>query len=408
VAEKRGESRDFVHDIFRRNFVDLLRDKTTSCGQENCHWGKKMMLHLGQSNTSARWIAGLAAALVIGLAAPAAAQRATDTTLARVLVLGTGGTIAGQASARAGNAYDSGKVSSANLVAAIPGIENLAQISAEQISSIGSQDMNDKVWFDLVKRIRAAIDNKEVDGVVITHGTDTMEETAFFLQNVLETDVPVVLVGSMRPSTAIGADGPANLYEAMRVASAPESRGRGVLVVLNDTVHAARWVQKTDTTSVETFRSPDAGPVGYVDTGTLRFLHPAVPAKGAKLKLPDAPPLPRVDVIYSHANMDAAPIEDAVKRGAKGIVLAGVGDGNSSKGAIDALAAAAKQGVLVVRSSRVGSGFVNRNVEVEDDKLGFAVALDLNPQKARVLLQLLIANGITEPKAVQQAYAVTP
>ena len=121
-------------------------------------------------------------------------------------------------------------------------------------------------------------------------------------------------------------------------------------------------------------------------------------------RLPDAPPLPRVDIIYSHANMDAAEVEDAVKRGVKGIVLAGVGDGNSSKGAINALAAAAKQGVVVVRSTRVGSGYVNRNVEVEDDKLGFAVSLDLNPQKARVLLELLIANGITDPKAVQQAF----
>ncbi|WP_342726372.1 asparaginase [Bradyrhizobium sp. B097] len=365
-----------------------------------------MTLHSLRSARSVRIIVGLAAALVIGLASPAIAQQSpAGGALARVLVLGTGGTIAGQANARAGNAYDSGKVSAANLIAAIPGIDKLAQISAEQISSIGSQDMNDKVWFDLVKRIRTAIDNKEVDGVVITHGTDTMEETAFFLQNVLDTDMPVVLVGSMRPSTAIGADGPANLYEAMRVASAPESRGRGVLVVLNDTIHAARWVQKTNTTSVETFRSPDAGPVGYVDTGSLRFLQPAAPVKTAKLKLPDAPPLPRVDIIYSHANMDAAEVEDAVKRGAKGIVLAGVGDGNSSKGAIDALAAAAKQGVMVVRSTRVGSGYVNRNVEVEDDKLGFAVALDLNPQKARVLLQLLIANGVTESAAVQQAFA---
>ncbi|MDH2385136.1 asparaginase [Bradyrhizobium sp. CER78] len=350
-------------------------------------------------------ILGLAAALMIGLASPVSAQQASGTTLARVLVLGTGGTIAGQANARAGNAYDSGKVRAANLIAAIPGIDKLAEISAEQISSIGSQDMNDKVWFDLVKRIRAAIDNKEVDGVVITHGTDTMEETAFFLQNVLDTDMPIVLVGSMRPSTAIGADGPANLYDAMRVASAPESRGRGVLVVLNDTIHGARWVQKTNTTSVQTFRSPDAGPVGYVDAGSLRFLQPAVTIKTAKLKLPDTPPLPRVDIIYSHANMDAAEVEDAVKRGAKGIVLAGVGDGNSSKGAIDALAAAAKQGVAVVRSTRVGSGYVNRNVEVEDDKLGFAVSLDLNPQKARVLLELLIANGITDPSAVQQAFA---
>lgn len=348
------------------------------------------------------------AALMLGLLlSPAAAQMAGDVPLPRVLVLGTGGTIAGQASARAGNAYDSGKVNAADLIAAVPGMDKLARISAEQIASIGSQDMNDKVWFDLAGRIRAAVETKEADGIVITHGTDTMEETAFFLQAVLDTEIPVVLVGAMRPSTAIGADGPANLYEAVKVAATPESRGRGVMVVLNDVIHGARWAQKTNTTSVDTFRSRDAAPVGYVDTGSVRFLQPAFAARGPKLKLPEAPPLPRVDIIYSHANMDAAPIEDAVKRGAKGIVLAGVGDGNSSKPAIDALASAARQGIIVVRSTRVGSGFVNRNVEVNDDQLGFAVSLDLNPQKSRLLLQLLLANGITEIKAVQQAFAGT-
>jgi L-asparaginase len=351
----------------------------------------------------------LAIALAVGVALSgiggASAQNPPDVALARVLVLATGGTIAGQASARAGNAYDAGKVSAADLVAGVAGLDKLAKISAEQISAIGSQDMNDKVWFALAARIRAAIDNKEADGIVITHGTDTLEETAFFLQSILDTDLPVVLVGSMRPSTAVGADGPANLYEAVEVAASPQSRGRGVLVVLNDVIHGARWAQKTNTTSVDTFRSPDAAPLGYVDTGSLRFLQPAVATQKGKLKLPDAAPLPRVEIVYAHANMDGGPVEDAVKRGAKGLVLAGVGDGNTSKEAIEALAAAARTGVPVVRSTRVGSGFVNRNVEVNDDTLGFAVSLDLNPQKARILLQLLIANGMTDPRAVQQAFA---
>jgi len=292
-------------------------------------------------------------------------------------------------------------------VAGVPRLDKLAQISAEQISSIGSQDMNDKVWFDLAARIKAAIDKSETDGIVITHGTDTLEETAFFLQSILDTEVPVVLVGSMRPSTAVGADGPANLYEAVKVAATAQSRGRGVLVVLNDVIHGARGVQKTHTTSVDTFRSQDAAPVGYVDTASVRFLQPILPARKSGLKLAETAPLPRVDIIYAHANMDGAPIEDAVKRGAKGLVLAGVGDGNTSKQAIAVLANAAKSGVLVVRSTRVGSGFVNRNVEVDDDTLGFAVGLDLNPQKARILLQLLIANGITAPGAVQQAFVAT-
>ena len=351
--------------------------------------------------------AGLVLATVAGVFAGSARAQTAPAAPARVLLLATGGTIAGQASARAGNAYDSAKVSGANLVAAVPGLDKVAQITAEQISSIGSQDMNDKVWFDLAARIKTAIESKEADGIVITHGTDTMEETAFFLQSILDTDMPVVLVGSMRPSTAVGADGPANLYEAVKVAASPQARGRGVLVVLNDIIHGARWVQKTNSTSVDTFHSANAGPVGFVDTASVRFLQPAAAVKASGLKLPAAPPLPRVDIIYSHANMDAAPVEDAVKRGAKGIVLAGVGDGNSSKAAVDALAAAARSGVLVVRATRVGSGFVNRNVEVDDDGLGFAVSLDLNPQKARLLLALLIANGVTDPRKVQQAFEGT-
>ena len=211
----------------------------------------------------------------------------------------------------------------------------------------------------------------------------------------------------MRPSTAVGADGPANLYEAVEVAASPQARGRGVLVVLNDTIHGARRVTKSNTTSVETFISPGGGPVGYVDPSNIRFTTPVIAAARAPYVLLADPPLPRVDIIYAHSNMDAAQINDAVRGGAKGIVLAGVGDGNASRPAIDALAAAVKGGVVVVRSSRVGSGFVNRNVEVNDDKLGFVASLDLNPQKARVLTQLLIVNGITSPQDVQSAFVGT-
>jgi L-asparaginase len=350
-------------------------------------------------------------AVFVSLAGPGAASAqapAQPTTLPRIIVLATGGTIAGQASNRAAIGYDAGKVSGAALVAAVPGLDKLATISAEQISSIGSQDMNDTVWFTLAHRINDIFANNEADGVVITHGTDTMEETAFFLSEVLNSAKPVVLVGSMRPSTAVSADGPANLYEAVEVAASPQAAGRGVMVVLNDTILAPRSVQKSNTTSVQTFIAPNAGPIGYVDPSSIRFLTKTVSGNAPQpYALPAAAPLPRVDIIYAHANMDAALIEDAVKGGAKGLVLAGVGDGNGSQAAIDALAKAAQQGVLVIRASRTGSGFVNRNVEVNDDKLGFAVALDLNPQKARVLCQLLIAGGISDPAKVQQAFVDT-
>ena len=262
------------------------------------------------------------------LAAWAQPATAQPTSLPRVLVLATGGTIAGQATSTSAIGYAAGRSHRRRSCGGSPGHRQAgATISAEQISSIGSQDMNDRVWFDLALRISEIFAKNEADGVVITHGTDTMEETAFFLSNVISTDKPVVLVGSMRPSTAISADGPANLYEAVEVAASPKSRGRGVLVVLNDTIHDARLVRKTNTTTVQTFVSPNGGPVGYVDPATVRFVTPAAPPRRT-FALPASAPLPRVDIVYAHANMDAAQIEDAVKGGAKGIVLAGVGDGN--------------------------------------------------------------------------------
>ena len=335
------------------------------------------------------------------------ADAGTPANLPRVAVLATGGTIAGQADTRAANAYNAGAVGAQQLVQAVPGIEKLAHLSTEQVASIGSQDMNDKVWFALARRIQQIVDSNEADAVVITHGTDTLEETAFFLDSVLRTDKPVVLVGSMRPSTAISADGPSNLYEAVEVAANNHSRGRGVMIVLDDKIQAARWTTKTNTTSVETFVSPTTGPIGYVDPASVRFVTPAAQRSGAKYALPSGGQLPRVEIIYAHSNMDALQIDNAIANGAKGIVLAGVGDGNTSKEALDALERAARKGIVVVRSTRVGSGFVNRNVEVNDDKSGFVVSLDLNPQKARILTQLLIANGITSPTQVQQAFAVT-
>lgn len=345
------------------------------------------------------------AVIAVGLAWGGLAGAANDAPLPRVAVLATGGTIAGSASSRAAIGYDAGKVSADDLISAVPGIDRLARITTEQVSSIGSQDMNDAVWFQLARRIDDILGKGEADAVVITHGTDTMEETAFFLSNVLRTDKPVVLVGSMRPSTAIGADGPANLYEAVEVAASNSAKGRGVLVVLNDTIHSARFVEKTNTTSVQTFESPNGGPAGFVDPASIRFVQPIQPSGSKPYALPAQAPLPRVEIVYAHAGMDAAAVEDAIRRGAKGIVLAGVGDGNASKEVMAALADAAKRGVVVIRASRIGSGFVNRNVEFDDDKSGFAVSLDLNPQKARILAQLLIANGITDPHAVQEAIA---
>jgi len=339
-------------------------------------------------------------------AAPAAEHTAGKSSLARVAILATGGTIAGQKQADNASAlsYESGKLSAKDLISAVPGLEQLATLNAEQIASVGSQDMNDKIWFSLARKIKSLADSKAADGIVITHGTDTLEETAFFLNCVLDPSVPVVLTGAMRPASALSADGPANLFEAVKVAADARSKNKGVMVVLNDAIHSPLWVTKTDTTNVATFQSGHSGPMGYVDAADLHYTQASASQKPFTLPLPEGDALPRVEIIYSHSNMDDQLIKSAVSNGAKGIVLAGVGDGNTSATALKTLEAARKEGVVVVRASRVQNGAVKRNVEVNDDQSGFVVSPGLNPAKARVLTQLLIANKITAPDKVQQAF----
>ncbi|NUS43002.1 MAG: type II asparaginase [Mycobacteriaceae bacterium] len=338
----------------------------------------------------------------VGVGKPAHA--ASDSgSLPRIAVLATGGTIAGKANANSAVGYTAGQATAEDLIKAVPGIDKVATLSAEQIANIGSQDMNDQVWVKLANRINELFAEGKVDGVVVTHGTDTIEETAFFLDNVVSSDRPVVLVGSMRPATALSADGPANLRSAVQVAAAPSARGRGTMVVLNDTLHSADDVTKTNTTSVQTFKSPNTGPLGYVDAAAVNFVQPVPQRRHSHFPVPSAP-LPRVDIVYSHSNMTADPVKEALSHGAKGLVLAGVGDGNTAKPVLDALSKAAKSGVVVVRSSRVGSGETVRNAEVDDDRLGTSAAHFLNPAKSRVLVQLLQANGITDPAKVQEEF----
>jgi L-asparaginase len=324
---------------------------------------------------------------------------------ARVVILATGGTIAGVQPKEGEAGYKSGAVSIDSLVKAAPGLEKLAAIKGEQIASIGSQDMNDFVWVKLAKKAAELLASPDVDGIVVTHGTDTLEETAYFLSLVLKSDKPVVLVGSMRPSTELSAEGPSNLYNAMALAADPMARGRGVLVVANDTAHAARFIVKTHTTSVQTFISVGRSPVAEVLKGTkTAYLLPAsLTASKGNFSTTGIDAMPRVDIVYAHENGDGTFVKAAVAAGAKGIVLAGVGDGNATKEMIDALTAAAKAGVVVVRSTRVGSGIVRRNIEVNDDQLGFVAGLDLNPQKARVLLRLALMKS-ADVKKVQQIF----
>lgn len=308
----------------------------------------------------------------------------------RIVILATGGTIAGAQADTSQAGYQAGKFKIEDLINAVPQLKDLAELSGEQVVNIGSQTMTNEVWLQLAKRANEVLERSDVDGVVITHGTDTLEETGYFLNLVLKSDKPVVLVGSMRPATAISADGPANLYDGVAVAANPEARGRGVLAVLNNEIHYAREIEKRNSTQLDTFESPNRGRAGVVNTGqAIFFARPtAKHTTSAAFSVDGVTQLPRVEIVYSYANLGPDFVDFAVKQGAKGIVLAGVGDGNTTDAALAALEAAAKKGVAVVRSSRTGSGFVVRNMELNDDKLGFIASMDLNPQKARVLLML--------------------
>ena len=322
--------------------------------------------------------------------------------LPRILLLATGGTIAGAQAASDARGYRAAALSTEDLVAAVPQLAALARLEVERVAAIGSQDMDEATWLKLAARAQAALDTPEIAGVVITHGTDTMEETAYFLNLVLRTEKPVVLVGAMRPATALSADGPINLYNAIAVAAHADTRGRGVLVVANDEIHFAREITKTDTTQVGTFRSGHHGLAGLVNAGRLHLYAPPVrrhthASEFAPLAISPSPALPvspfslpRVDILYAYAGMGRELIDASVRAGARGLVIAGVGDGNMSAGALAACADAAKNGLAIVRSSRTGGGIVERNIEIDDDALGFIAADELNPQKARVLLQLAL------------------
>jgi L-asparaginase len=323
-----------------------------------------------------------------------------------IVVLATGGTIAGAAATGTQSSYTSGKVTIDAMLDSVPGIREVANLKGEQVANVGSQDMTFDIMLKLAKRINQLLASQDVDGIVVTHGTDTLEETAFFLNLTVKSDKPVVMVGSMRPSTAISADGPLNLYDAVAVAADPQARGRGVLVVMNDWIQGAHSLTKTSTTAIQTFMSPLRGLVGVSAYGKNDFYNnPSWKhTTQTEFDVSNVTKLPRVDIIYADVDMSPDLIDCSVRNGAKGIVIAGVGNGNMNKSSVDAAGRAAKQGVVVVRSSRVATGTVGRNVEVIDDELGFVASDELNPQKSRILLSLALLKPRTTAQ-IQELFA---
>lgn len=312
--------------------------------------------------------------------------------LPNIVILATGGTIAGAGASSTGSAYTSGQVKIDAMIDAVPNIRKLANITGEQLANVGSQDMSVKVWLDLANRINTLLAKPDVDGVVITHGTDTQEETAYFLTLVVKTDKPVVLTGSMRPSTALSADGPLNLYNAVALAANPAAKGYGVMVVMNDEIHSAHDVKKMITTPVQTFMSPQEGLIGTVIFGDVLFFHHpgGRHTTNSEFSVTGVTALPRVDIVYACADMSPDLIDIMVKAGAKGIVIAGVGDGNVNAATLEAIKRATKAGIVVVRASRVPTGAVLIKGEIVDTEYGSVSSDELNPQKARVLLMLAL------------------
>lgn len=321
----------------------------------------------------------------------------------KLLILGTGGTIAGTASSPTGKAYAAGEVAIESLIEEARAFGVDAELIAQTIARTGSQDIGWAQWDALHKAIVAAQADRDIDGIIVTHGTDTAEETAYLLDMTLQAGKPVVLVGAMRPSDVVGADGMRNFANAVRVASDPDASERGVVVVMGDAVFAASDVRKAATANIDAFRSFPRGPLARVTLASLDWFAPAHRV-GTPERFAWPQALPRVAILTAGAGMDEQPVEALLNIGCKGVVLAGMGQGNAPLIVLDTLSEAAANGVPVVRSTRVDEGMVERNVEVDDDALGLVASRALGPAKARILLMLLIASGVTDPASIQAAF----
>jgi L-asparaginase len=319
------------------------------------------------------------------------------TPLPQVVVLSTGGTIAGSgASTMSLTEYKPGALLGTELVEAVPELRQFASVRVEQICNIASPDISVAVWRQLAERINAIFAGEpEVAGIVITHGTSTIEETAYFLNLTVRHERPVVLTGSQRPPSALSADGPLNLVNAVRAAAAPASRGRGVLVLLNDEINAARDVTKSNTYRAETFRSGELGFLGYVDQDSVAYYRK--PDKrhtvNSEFDVARIAEFPKVDVLYAYAESNNAMLIEALQRaGVRGIVLACTGAGTLAASEKEAIRELSKLPIderpIFVRSSRVGNGRVIGRKEY--DELGMVAADNLSAQKARILLMLAL------------------
>lgn len=327
-------------------------------------------------------------AILTGILFPSmSADMTSGHELPRVHVLATGGTIAGTGNSSTDTVhYRPGEIDVDLLINSVPEIRQYAQVTGEQVCNINSDDITPAIWVNLSERTNAILADPAVDGVVVTHGTDTLEETAYFLNLVVHSEKPVVITGSMRPATALSADGPLNLLNAVQLAGSPQARGKGVLIALNGEINGARDTTKTSTQSVQTFRSQDLGLFGYMEDGMPMIYRTSARTNtvSSEFNVSGLETLPRVDIVMTYPGMDSTAIDAFVGQGSQGLVIAAMGNGEYPKAIQPALEAAAMKGIPVVISSRTGTGITS----VKDKR--FISADTLNPQKARILLMLAL------------------
>ncbi|MDR8364093.1 MULTISPECIES: asparaginase [Pseudomonas] len=352
------------------------------------------------------FIPGALALLLLLPSALQAKEVETQQKLANVVILATGGTIAGAGAGAANSAtYQAAKVGIEQLIAGVPELSQLANVRGEQVMQIASESITNDNLLQLGRRVAELADSNDVDGIVITHGTDTLEETAYFLNLVEKTDKPIIVVGSMRPGTAMSADGMLNLYNAVAVASSKDARGKGVLVTMNDEIQSGRDVSKMINIKTEAFKSA-WGPLGMVVEGKSYWFR--LPAKrhtmDSEFDIKTIKSLPDVEIAYSYGNVSDTAYKALAQSGAKAIIHAGTGNGSVSSRVVPALQALRKDGVHIIRSSHVNAGgFVLRNAEQPDDKYDWVVAHDLNPQKARILAMVALTKT-NDSKELQRMF----
>ena len=337
---------------------------------------------------------------------PPAQTPAPTPALPNIKIMATGGTIAGVGVSSTQYAgYQAAVMPIDKLLAAVPDLSKVANVSGEQIAQVASHNMTSAVLLKLAQRVNGLLASKEVDGVVITHGTNTLEESAYFLNLVVKSNKPVVMVGAMRPGSSMSADGPMNLFRAVITAGSQEAHGRGVMIVMNDQIIAARDLQKTDTMTVDTFKAPLFGYLGFVVDNKTHFYKPAARTHTAstEFNIEGLTSLPKVDIVMGYEDDSRVAIDALIAAGAEGIVHAGAGTASVSNAMLPGVQDAVARQVAVVRSPRSSLGIITRNMEFDDDKYGTVSGDTLSPPKARILLMLALTKS-RDPKEIQRMF----